>query len=171
MAWGRKARRIAELVKDRERCAERAYRAEGAVEVARAERDIARIDAKAFKRKAEDLEKVKKAANDEAAARRVELREAKARQLELEWAVALLNIACGRTGDDVGSPVTGVTPAELEQAKEAVRERDVVVRWDELAGVPTVHFPKKDQRRAPWAQGGMYMVPGAVELVYPGTVL
>lgn len=166
MAWGRKARRIAELAEDRRQVAARALKAENAALRAQDDRDAARRDAKALKRKADDLEKAKKAANDEAAARRIELRETSARVRELEWAVQLLNVACGRTGDDMSSPLIGVRPSELETAREAVRERDIVVKWDDLTGKPEVHFPKKDERRAPWARATGGLIVGTF---YPNT--
>lgn len=150
MAWGRKAAQIRGLqerltfvreqqIKDREEL----NRAQDEATAARREQDR-------LQRKADELEHSVRRFREDNVDKDQRLNAAEARQRELEWAVALLNIARGRTGDDVDSPVTGATPAELEQAKEAVRERDVVVKWDELAGVPTVHFPKKDQRRAPW---------------------
>lgn len=166
MAWGRKAEQIFQLMEDRRQVVARALKAESAVLLAHAERDVARIDAKAFKRKADDLERVARERREALTDREQEIRVLKDRQRELEWAVQLLNVACGRTGDDMSSPLIDVQPSELEAAREAVRERDIVVKWDDLTGKPEVHFPKKDERRAPWAQGAMHIGFSAADLIY-----
>lgn len=166
MAWGRKARRIAELAESLAISRDLRARYEQKLDGATFERDAARIERDAARRKVDVLEKAKKAANDEAAARRVALRESEARVCELEWAVQLLNVALTRTGDNLGSPLTGVNPSELETAREAVRERDIVVKWDDLTGKPEVHFPKKDERRAPWARATGGLIVGTL---YPNT--
>lgn len=150
MAWGRKAERIADLEKQYRKVCKELTAEEAKGYFLEAERDVAKIDAKAFKRKAADFEKAKKVADDRTGDQADRIRRAQARVHELEWAVQLLNVACARTGDGMGSPLTGVNPPELETAREAVRERDIVVKWDDLTGKPEVHFPKKDERAAPW---------------------
>lgn len=171
MAWGRKTVQIADL---QQRCIrlDKELRDTNSTEARRADRAARENDE--LKREKDDLKREKDTANAKVGyleatreSLRAELSAAQARERELEWAVHLLNASLSRKlGADIGDPFDEVLPSTLEAARGAVRERDIVVKWDELDGAATVHFPKKDQRRAPWAQGAMHIGFSAADLIY-----
>lgn len=170
MAWGRKAAIIRDLKERQKELREATYSTQAQRETALTERDVAQVEAKALKRKAEDLEKAVRERREAVMDREQEIHVLKARQRELEWAVHLLNIVLSnKAGSSISAPLTSIEKSTIETAREAGRERDIVLTWDDLNGTPEVHFPKKDERRAPWApaQGGPLVgYPNARDLTY-----
>lgn len=163
MAWGRKAYRIADLEQRFRKLEASRDEYRHGLHIAQAEGDVARIDAKAFKRSAADLEHVARERREALTDREQEIRALKDRQRELEWAVHLLNgVLSNKVHSSIGTPVTAIMESTMETAREAVRERDIVVKWDDLTGKPEVHFPKKDERRAPWARATGGFLAGTV---------
>lgn len=145
MAWGRKAKQIENfrgLLKGAEERSS-AYR----IAAAQAQDEVFSL----------------RRANDKLKRQRDQDNREHGREQELLYAAHLLNaVLSNRTGTSESVPVDELSESSYKAAKKALRERDVVVKWDDLNGTASIHFPKKSERRAPWA--GMYAAGGMVDV-------